>query len=309
MKSLDNTIIIFQKPELYFFPLLEGKVFAPFRIPEKSIRYLLYKFLYLLRIPACSVFWGDWRKQLSRAENVILFDYGYQRGMESYIKKVNPGCRVYLFMWNKIDRVHHNHLLYSDKNGIYSTDPGDCREYGLHYNHIFYLPQLHRPYLPSDRDSLFFLGADKGRGEFLLKWKKLFEKCGLPCDIRILGEASKQASASLRSLYTPKPLDYRQYLQRCEECTVLLDIPQAGQRALTLRVLEAVFLSKKLITSNAELRNYEFYNENNILILPQNPEELSPETVKDFLKREFLPYPAEVLERYGISDWLNRFLP
>ena len=61
-----DTILIFQQPELYFFPNLKDIVFPPFGVPQKSFRYLVYKALYLLRIPACSVFWGDWKKHIKR---------------------------------------------------------------------------------------------------------------------------------------------------------------------------------------------------------------------------------------------------
>ena len=44
----------------------------------------------------------------------------------------------------------------------------------------------------------------------------------------------------------------------------ILDSPQAGQLGLTIRVLEALGAKKKLITTNKDIKNYDFYKEENI---------------------------------------------
>jgi len=46
-----------------------------------------------------------------------------------------------------------------------------------------------------------------------------------------------------------------------------LDLVQGNQTGLSFRVFEAMALQKKLITDNKAIRNYPFYNPNNILIL------------------------------------------
>ena len=192
--------MIFQQPELYFFPHFKEIVFSPFGIPEKSFRYLIYKTLYVLRIPLCSVFWGDWKKHIKEAEQVIIFDYGYQRGMERYIKKINPSCQVSLFIWNIIDKKHKNHKLFTNKNAIYSTDRDCCKTYHFKYNHMFYTRSYYQPYSAKDQNRLFFLGADKGRASYLAALKKKLEKSGLICDIRIVAR-------SVRSFRNPSLAD------------------------------------------------------------------------------------------------------
>lgn len=193
MLSNKDTILIFQKPELYFFPHYRDIIFSPFNIPEKSFRYLIYKFLYILHIPLCSLFWGDWKKQIKNAKQVIIFDYGYQAGMETYIKKINPSCKVSLFFWNIITEKQKNHKLFTDKSSIYSTDKGCCQKYHFKYNHIFYTKDYYRPYSPEYKNRLFFLGMDKGRAPFLHELKTVLEKSGLICDIRVITK-SKDAS-------------------------------------------------------------------------------------------------------------------
>ena len=303
-----DTIIIFQKPELYFFPHFKDIVFSPFGIPERSFRYLIYKALYILNIPFCSLFWGDWKKHLRTAKQVIIFDYGYQKGMETYIKKINPACKVYLFFWNIITEKQKNHKLFTDKNAIYSTDKGCCEKYHFHYNHIFYTRDYYLPYTPGKENRLFFLGVDKGRAVFIRELKKQLEKGGLTCDIRIITHSKDAAyKASLADVLTTASLPYPEYCKEIERSGVLLDINQQGQMALTMRVLESIYFSKKLITNNEDIVHYDFYNENNIFLLPKTPAEISPETIRAFVEKPFIPYSQDILAHYDFEHWKNNF--
>lgn len=303
-----DTILIFQKPNLYFFPHFKDIVFSPFCIPEKSFRYLIYKFLYILRLPCCSLFWGDWKNHLKNAKQVIIFDYGYQAGMETYIKKINPSCQVYLFFWNIITKKQKNHKLFTDKTAIYSTDKLCCEKYHFKYNHIFYTRDYYHPYSAEYYNRLFFLGADKGRAPFIHALKKILEETGLICDIRIITK-SKNSSylRSISDILTTTSLSYEEYCKEVVCCGVLLDINQEGQQALTMRVLESIYFSKKLITNNKDIIHYDFYHENNIYILPDKLSEISPKMIQSFLSRPFVSYSDKTLSNYDFDHWKNNF--
>lgn len=308
-------IIIFQKPELYFFPRYGGQVFAPFCIPERGLRYLLYKLFYVLRLPLRSLFWGEWKKHVPEAGQVIIFDYGYQRGMEKYIRHVNPRCRVAVFYWNRVGLYNKVPLRTMNPEDLYSTDPSDCRRYHMNYNHIFYPRELYTPPAAAMGGRLFFLGADKGRASYLLALKKAFEKEGLVCDIRMLPRRVSRFRRRSRQSYreefaeilTGAPLSYAEYIKQLSGCDILLDINQAGQTALTMRVMEAIYLSKKLITNNRDIINYDFYNPRNIFLLPGDNALPSPEDIRLFLRQPFAPYPHEILEKYSFEHWLSGF--
>ena len=304
-----DTIIIFQKPELYFFPHFRDIVFSPFGIPERSFRYLIYKALYILNIPCCSLFWGSWKKYIKTAKQVIIFDYGYQKGMETYIKKVNPSCRVYLFFWNIISEKQKNHKLFTDKDAIYSTDRGCCEKYHFKYNHIFYTRDYYRAYSAEHKNRLFFLGVDKGRAPFIQELKQLLEKGGLVCDIRIISHSKDAAyRASLSDVLFSTPLPYTEYCAMIEHSGILLDINQEGQLALTMRVLESIYFSKKLITNNEDIIHYDFYNENNIFLLPKALTEITPEAIRAFVEKPFIPYSQNILAYYDFEHWKNCFI-
>ncbi|MCM1044803.1 MAG: hypothetical protein NC417_04770 [Candidatus Gastranaerophilales bacterium] len=308
MPANQDTILIFQKPELYFFPHYQDIVFSPFGIPEKSFRYLIYKLLYVLHLPCCSIFWGDWKKHLKDAKQVIIFDYGYQAGMETYIKKRYPSCQVSLFFWNIITKRQKNHKLFTDKNAIYSTDKGCCQTYHFKYNHIFYTKDYYQPYSPEFQNHLFFMGVDKGRALFLRSLKDILEKSGLVCDIRVITKVKDRAyKNALNGILTDHSLSYPDYCENIRRCGVLLDVNQEGQTALTMRVLESIYFSKKLITNNEDIVHYNFYHENNIFVLPKELSQISTTEIRSFLEKPFLPYSEEILDYYDFEQWKNRF--
>jgi len=305
----NDTILIFQKPDLYFFPFYKDITFSPFGIPERSFRYLIYKALYILHIPYCSLFWGEWKNHIKDAKQVIIFDYGYQAGMETYIHKINPNCRVYLFFWNIITKERKNHLLFTDKASIYSTDKGCCQTYGFQYNHIFYPKEFYQPYSPQHQNKIFFIGHDKGRAAYIQKLYSFFQNCGLTCDIHILSDSkNKIYRAALSDILTDKNLSYFEYCKSMKHCGILLDINQKGQTALTMRVLESIYFSKKLITNNKDIVNYDFYNENNIFFLPDKITRTTADKLKSFLKKPFLPYSKEILDLYDFEHWKKQFI-
>ena len=53
----------------------------------------------------------------------------------------------------------------------------------------------------------------------------------------------------------------------------VLDIQHPNQTGLTMRTIEMIGMNKKLITTNASIVNYDFYNKKNILIIDRdNPQ-------------------------------------
>lgn len=306
--SQQETLIIFHSPELYFFPAYDELFYSPFGVREHSFPYWIYRAMHILHIPGYSHFWGEWKQKILSAKKVILFDYGYERGMEQYIRKKNPNCEVYLFLWNKIDKVHNNYRLYSEKEHIYSTDKGDCEAYHFKYNHIFYAKEYATDYVEAYKNNLLFLGADKNRGKQLLALKQLFQKSGLQCDIRVLSHSKdKKYLEEIAELRIDKAVPYAEYLEWTKQCGILLDIVQEGQKALTMRVLEAVFLSKKLITNNADVVNYSFYHPNNILVLPNDREQNILNEIRKFVDSPFVPYSPEIREQFSMEHWLKMF--
>jgi hypothetical protein len=84
----------------------------------------------------------------------------------------------------------------------------------------------------------------------------------------------------------------------------LLDIHRDNQSGLSFRVFECMGLHKKLITTNFNVKEYDFYNENNILVIDAN----NPVIDADFFEKPYEEIPTEILEKYKLSGWVNEFI-
>ena len=83
----------------------------------------------------------------------------------------------------------------------------------------------------------------------------------------------------------------------------ILDAPQAGQTGLTIRTIECLGAKRKLITTNTDIRYYDFYNESNILIFDDNVDVNSA-----FFTNDYQDIPEEIYEKYSLRSWLKTML-
>lgn len=89
----------------------------------------------------------------------------------------------------------------------------------------------------------------------------------------------------------------------------LVEIIQKGQHGLSLRALEALFLDKKLITSNPEIAKEPFYRPENIYICSNFENlEFEKKRVLDFLNTPQLEIPEEIKQKYLFSNWFAHFI-
>lgn len=84
----------------------------------------------------------------------------------------------------------------------------------------------------------------------------------------------------------------------------ILDIEHPLQVGLTMRTFETLGARKKLVTTNASVRDYDFFSSNNICVI----ERANPLVPDHFLDSPFTPLSDEVRNRYSISGWLAELL-
>jgi hypothetical protein len=84
----------------------------------------------------------------------------------------------------------------------------------------------------------------------------------------------------------------------------VLDIHREIQSGLTIRTLETLGAQRKLITTNAHICQYDFFDPQNVAVI----ERRAPVLPEGFLDRPFRPTPPELLEKYSVEHWLRTVL-
>jgi hypothetical protein len=87
-------------------------------------------------------------------------------------------------------------------------------------------------------------------------------------------------------------------------CNVILDVAKQGQTGLTFRPFEALGLNKKLITTNASIKDYDFYDPENIMIV--EPGRICLE--KEFFETPAKEVPEAIKSKYHVKQWLTDVL-
>lgn len=142
---------------------------------------------------------------------------------------------------------------------VYSFDRNDCKKYGLEYTESLYSMKL--GILPSEKTTdLFFVGRAKDRLSILTNIVKDATNKDIKVDFSILDVNPNKRESIPGITYINKVIPYDKVLPQILASKCLLDIVQEGQSGMTMRIYEAIFYNKKLITNNNNVKNLKYYN-------------------------------------------------
>src|SRR5690606_22427697 len=97
-------------------------------------------------------------------------------------------------------------------------------------------------------------------------------------------------------------ISLKEVINYMEGSTILLDIQKENQEGLSFRVFEALGYEKKLITTNKDIVNYDFYNPNNILIIDRE----NPHIPKTFLDSSYSTVSENIIKKYRRESWIQQ---
>ena len=283
---MDNTktVILKDKAQSYFLKYLKDENIIKELYYFNTNKYI-FKSLNKLKINV----YGNWVKHIKEYNRFIIFDTLYNNRISKRIKKDNPNCKIILYYWNKISNINKDSLNDKLIDEFYTFDEQDAETYKIKYNSQFYSDKIKLEDKPQTIDVLF-LGRAKTRKNEILNYEKQMNNAGLNTKILII-ENEKDF------------IEYDEYLKMVSESKAILDIAEGSQKGLTLRCLEALFLDRKLVTNNPELKKYEFYNPNNIFVLGED----NIEDIKEFISKDTVKIGKEKVEYYDFKNWIKRF--
>lgn len=249
----------------------------------------LFKIARKLGLPFFALFFGKWKKEIYNYDKIILFDNGFRNSIAKYIKKRNPNIKTVLWFWNPVTEYSQNFLKNRYIDEFWSYNKYDAKKYNLKYNSQFYSQEvvLKKAEVVND---ILFLGTDKGRKESLNRLNTEFQTNGIITNFQIIEKSNQYIS-------------YEKYLDLLASSKCILDYNLEINSPLTLRVMEALFLQKKLVTNNLDIINYDFYNANNIFVIGKD----NIEDIKGFIDSKYQKINPKIIEKYDFSKWLSRF--
>lgn len=268
------------------------KIFKNF---EVKFYYFYFKFLL--------------KSKYNKKYDYILVINGENIGekLTKYLKSnylTNNGKMV-LHIWTPISRHPILEKTYKLYDRVSSFEKEDCKKYGLIFRTNFYSSMLEE-IKQNDKKSVYdFIFVGQFRLERYLFIKKfmnlnsngfyyLYHNFFTFIIFKIIKKEYK--NVSFKDLKFTQ-LSRKNMYELMQKSKCILDDTDVNQNGLTQRIFDALYLEKKIITTNKKIKEYEFYNKNNVSVI--NPQDIIID--KDFFTKEFL---KEInLNNYSLKNW------
>jgi glycosyltransferase involved in cell wall biosynthesis len=108
-------------------------------------------------------------------------------------------------------------------------------------------------------------------------------------------------AGSQRSEFSFEPTSKAAVQKIFFESKAVVDVEHPKQRGLTMRTIETIGSGTKLVTTNAAVRDYDFYDPSNVCIVDRT----NPVVDQAFLDAPYAALPPAVYNRYRLSQWLR----
>jgi hypothetical protein len=164
-------------------------------------------------------------------------------------------------------------------------------------------PQIIKPY-NFEKPTIYFVGLFwERREEKINEIVKILKKYNLKLNITLQVYLDKPKLLIPEIKYISKRISFEENIEEVIKSDILLDVIDPVHKGLSIRFFEAMYYKKKVITDNIEVKNYEFYDSNNIFVIENN----NLENLTNFLK---MPYKELTIDtkKYGFTNWIHNII-
>lgn len=104
--------------------------------------------------------------------------------------------------------------------------------------------------------------------------------------------------------FLKEQISYEQNLEYSRKSKVLLDFKREEHDGLSLRFFEAIGFKKKIITNNVAVKNYDFYDPQNIFITDYT----HFDGLADVLQTPYKALDKAITDKYQFKTWISKLL-
>ena len=186
-------------------------------------------------------------------------------------------------------------IPYFDK--VFSYEKEDVEKHNLKFN-TNYIYDFEVAKQENAECKIFNISSYDERYGALEKMAAYFKSKHI--DYTIIVRKEKEETSNLVT-FTQEYVPLNKVKDYLLDADVLLDIQKENQYGLSFRVFESLGYHKKLITTNKDVVNYDFYNPNNIIVVDVNNIHI-PEA---FFKTPYQEVPNDILYKYTLAGWIE----
>lgn len=245
--------------------------------------------------------------------------FAFSSDMVEKIRKIQSGAEFILYQWDSEENLPYVVEIHPFFDRIYSFDPVDCKKNeGCTFLPLFYNRQYEeigekaKPF-KWKYDCSYIGTAHPQKYEGINQMTKVLKDLMprqyiyhyMPSCLKYVYHKlfAEEFRSARFSEFQKEKLPISMATKIFEQSKCILDAPQAGQRGLTIRTIECLGAKRKLITTNTDVKNYDFYRETNILVFQGEVDNNST-----FFTKEYEDVPEEIYHKYSLRQWIGTLL-
>ena len=222
------------------------------------------------------------------------------------------------FLYDSVQRCPIEHLLQNNLfDAVYSFDDADCEQFGFikSHNFVYFDKQIpsekpkYKLVTVSSFDKRFSvfnkiayqLQNKKIPFEFIFVSRNITFKT-IKYNFKIAFGILEGKKINSKIHFQSKKISIKSMLKQYQNAEIILDVVQGSQTGLSFRVFEAMGMQKKLITDNQAIKKYDFYNQNNILVIDRK----NPVITDNFLATAYEPIHSSIYQKYTLDSWVEQ---
>ncbi|MCZ2085337.1 MAG: hypothetical protein LC112_13805 [Flavobacteriales bacterium] len=228
-------------------------------------------------------------------------------------KKYHASAKMIYYSYDAVEEYPKSLKLYSYFDKSFTFEPKDAHRYNLHFRPLFFINDYANliENVPLKFDLVFIGSAHTDR---YLIGEKVTDSCNkknlktyfyyyAPGKIafllkKIFDQNLKEFDINKLSF---KKLKHSDIAEIYAQSRSVLDINKPFQDGLTMRTFETLASGKKLLTTNTDIKNYSFFNEDNIFVLDRQQLDVDA----GFFKSDFKKINPEILEMMTLDSWIK----
>lgn len=235
------------------------------------------------------------------------------KGLIKQLRAQMPTARFLFYIWDSMRNKPKAREILPFFDECITFDPGAAKQYGMRLLPLFFAPGFEDTDVAIEYDLSFVGTAHSDRFRIISAIDRQ-----LPPDVERFWYPFLQApwvfyaqkminpafSGAKFEDFQYSPLPFKKVQDVFLRSRVIVDMEHPHQTGLTMRTFEALGARKKLVTTNASIKNYDFYDPDNIHVIDRE----NPNIPMSFLKSEFKSLGVGIYYKYSLSGWMDKIL-
>ncbi len=285
-----------------------------------------YFWLFVSKLPrklSDSLITMHFDNELKKCKNDYDYIFCLRVGLfnEIIIKHVldkSPEAKTRLLYWDSCKNMRYADDLGKYFEKVFSFDPDDCKRHekdGWIFRPDFFMQSMEKISEGDGKkyDVIYIASLSRERARAYHRLKAYCDEHNMTLYARffckkLIFDIQKRKTKEYQDIepgvVIHKGLSFEEIVEKMSDTRCMYDFCHTSQSGATMRTIECVGAKLKMASSNQTLKDYDFYDEHNFYIVPDDMDGLY-EFVKEV---KYQDLPEDIYEKYSLEYWLAEVL-